>query len=87
MHIPISNKFIPSNEPPKLRKKYILVKSAVNKIIHGMYEKGGLVIILPSEIAKSIPGIHYSSTLWTTKKDKASGRVLGYQSNDPTGNA
>jgi hypothetical protein len=87
MHIPISNNFIPSNEPPKMRKKYVLVKSAVNKIIHGMYEKGGLVIILPSAIAKSIPGIHYSSTHWTTKKDKASGRVLGDQSNDPSGNA
>jgi hypothetical protein len=87
MHIPTSNDFVPSNEPPKMRKKYILVKSAVNKIIYGMYEKGGLVIILPSKIAKSIPGIHYSSTHWTTKKDKASGRVLGDQSNDPSGNA
>jgi hypothetical protein len=87
MHIPISNNFIPSNEPPKMRKKYVLVQSAVNKIIYGMYEKGGLVIILPSAVAKSIPGIHYSSTHWTTKKDKASGRVLGDQSNDPSGNA
>ena len=87
MTIPTASNFYPSCKPPKLRRKYLLVQSAVNKIIYGMYQKGGLVLILPTEEAKKIPGIHFSSTHWTTKKDKASGRVLGDQSNDPDGNA
>jgi len=87
MIIPTSSAFEPSSIPPKMRKKYLLVQSAVNKIIYGMYQKGGLLLILPTEKVKMIPGIHFSSTHWTTKKDKASGRVLGDQSNDPDGNA
>ena len=31
-----------------------------------IYEKGGLlVVILPSGVAESIPGVHYASTRWT----------------------
>jgi hypothetical protein len=55
MHIPVSNVFIPSNESPKMRKKHIMVQSAVNKILYGTYKKGGLVIILPSKSQNLYP--------------------------------
>jgi hypothetical protein len=87
MVIPVSNTFKTSASRPPLRKKYLLVQHAVNKIIYEMYKKGGTVLLIPTEVAITIPGIHFSSQHWTTKKEKACGRSLGDASNDPHGNA
>jgi hypothetical protein len=86
MSIPTARGFKPCNTPPPLRNKYLRVQSAVNKIIFSMYEKGHTVLLLPTAEAKKIPGIHFSATHWTTKKNKSSGRILGDQSNDPNNN-
>ena len=87
MVIPVSDVFRSSSERPPLRKKYLLVQGAVNKIIYEMYNKGGTVLLLPTEVAIKIPGVHFSSQHWTTKKEKACGRSLGDASNDTHGNA
>lgn len=86
MSIPTSRSFVACNTPPPLRRKYLKVQAAVNKIIFAMYEKGQTVLLLPTDEAKKIPGIHFSATHWTTKKNKSSGRILGDQSNDPNDN-
>ena len=72
MSIPTSSSFVTCNIPPPLRTKYLRVHPAVNKIIYAMYEKGDTVIIIPTDEAKQIPGVHFSATHWTTKKNKAS---------------
>jgi hypothetical protein len=87
MVIPVSDNFKASNQRPPLRKKYLLVRGAVNRILHEMYVKGGTVLLIPTDLAITIPGIHFSSQHWTTKKEKACGRSLGDASNDPHGNS
>jgi hypothetical protein len=74
MVIPVSDAFRSSSERPPLRKKYLIVQKAVNKIIYEMYNKGGTVLLLPTEVAVRITGVHFSSQHWTTKKEKACGR-------------
>jgi hypothetical protein len=51
--------FKPCCVPPKMRRIYITVASAVNKIIYDIY-KIGAVLILPTRIVRSIPGVHFS---------------------------
>ena len=87
MVIPVSEKFQASNQRPPLRKKYLMVKGAVNRILYDMYMKGGTILLIPTEVAVKIKGIHFSSQHWTTKKEKACGRSLGDASNDPFGNS
>ena len=87
MVIPVSESFKASNQRPPLRKKYMMVKGAVNKILYDMYLKGGTILLLPTDLAIKIDGIHFSSQHWTTKKEKACGRSLGDASNDPFGNS
>ena len=87
MVIPVSENFKASNQRPPLRKKYLMVKGAVNKILYDMYLKGGTVLLIPTKLAIEINGIHFSSQHWTTKKEKACGRSLGDASNDPFGNS
>ena len=85
MFIPTSLSFLACSQPPPLRPKYVKVHTAVNKIIYQMYLKGSTVLIITTRTALTIPGIHFSATHWTTKKNKASGRILGDQSNDING--
>jgi len=87
MVIPVSENFKASNQRPPLRKKYLMVKGAVNKILYDMYLKGGTILLIPTKLAIEINGIHFSSQHWTTKKEKACGRSLGDASNDPFGNS
>lgn len=52
--------FMPSNEPPKMRQKYLRLSPAINKSIYELYKKK-LVIMLPTCVAKEIQGVHFSS--------------------------
>jgi hypothetical protein len=65
---------------------YVTVATAVNRVIYDMF-KNGSVLILPTAIVRSIPGVHFSPMHWTTKKDKESGRIIGDVSNDKNHNA
>lgn len=67
--------FIPSNEPPKMRQKYLRLSPAINKSIYELYKKK-LVIMLPTLVAKRIEGVHFSSIHWTLQADKEQGRTL-----------
>lgn len=67
--------FMPSNIPPPLRKKYTDIAPAINKQIYELYNKG-LIIILPTNIAKMVNGVHFSAVHWTAQHDKEQGRTL-----------
>jgi hypothetical protein len=86
MEVPVMEDFIANESPPKMRKKYELVAVAVNKLMYEQW-KLGLLIMLPTEVVRSIPGIHFSSTHWTPKKGKEWGRPLGDSSNVEEGDS
>ena len=67
--------FCPTNTPPPLRKKYKDIAPAINKQIYELYQKG-LIIILPTDVAKGINGVHFSAVHWTAQHDKEQGRTL-----------
>ena len=71
-----SEDFEPNGLPPELRAKYVRMAPAVNRLMYDLYELG-LVIIVPTEVAKSIPGIHFSCSHWARKKGKKCGRPIG----------
>ena len=76
--IPIftSSEFKPNGAPPPLRAKYRRMHSVINKLVYDLYERG-LVIVLPTEQAVKIEGIHFSMAHWTTQATKIKGRFLG----------
>lgn len=76
MRISLEAGFIPRSKPNELRKKYLATGGAVDKLIHEQYLKGTLLII-PTEDAMKIPGIHFSDQSWAAKKESDSGRVIG----------
>jgi len=86
MGIPIitAQAFAPNGKPPPLRQKYLRVAPAVNKMMYELYE-AGLVFIVTTEVALRIPGVHFSSTHWATKKGKKKGRPIGDASSSETG--
>lgn len=59
---------------PKMRSKYRKVSTAVNRILYESYNSN-LIIILPTWLIKTQPGIHYSLTGWAPKRGKRCGRV------------
>jgi hypothetical protein len=61
--------------PPAMRKRYLRVAAAANKILNGLFTQG-LVTILRMEIAQQIPGISFVPAHWTTKAMKPSGRFI-----------
>ena len=72
--------FQPCSEPPPLRQKYQDVATAVNKLFDKQHKKGQL-LILPVDVARAIPGVHFSPQHWTEKKGKPQGRAIGDLSN------
>ena len=62
---------------PPLRKTYISVKSAVNRLLVTNFHELGLAFILTKETALTIPGIHLSPLHWTEKQGKRQGRPIG----------
>ena len=86
LRIFVASDFVPNRKPPPLRRKYLRVAAAVNKVMMELYDQG-LVLFVPTSIAMKIPSVHFSSTHWTTKAGKAKGRPLGDCSNSESGTA
>ena len=72
--------FVSNKIPPRLRHKYLKVEAAVNKLVYEQYTKGN-VVILPTNEAMNIDGIHFSSLHWTLQFAKETGRMLADPSN------
>ena len=62
---------------PPLRRKYVMVQSAVNRLLFENFHQKGLAFILTKETALSIPGLHLSPLSWTEKQGKVQGRPIG----------
>ena len=84
LRIFVAADFRPNMQPPPLRRKYLRVAPAVNKVMMELYENGS-VLFTPTSIAVTLPNVHFSSTHWTTKSGKAKGRPLGDCSNAESG--
>jgi len=48
----------------------------VNKLMQQLYD-AGKVIIVPTEMARRVHGVHFSATHWAVKKGKVWGRPIG----------
>ena len=68
--------FRPNGSPPPLRDKYKRMAPCVDRLMHDLYNKG-LILILPTTVARTIPGVHFSQTHWARKKGKPWGRPIG----------
>jgi hypothetical protein len=71
--------FVANGSHPRtpLRKKYVTVSTAVNRMF-GEVVKQKLAFLIPLETAqKSVPNLHLRKAHWTVKKGKPSGRPLG----------
>jgi len=86
LRIFVAGNFVPNRRPPPLRRKYLRVSPAVNKVMMELYDQG-LVLFLPTSVAMKLPSVHFSSTHWTTKAGKAKGRPLGDCSNSESGSS
>lgn len=84
MDIIVGQDFVPNGIPPKLRAKYLRVAPAFNKMIFEQYEAGA-ILMMPTAIARNIPGVHFSSAHWTVKSGKKKGRNIGDCSNAEEG--
>ena len=71
--------FIPNGcgPHPPLRRKYITVQNAVNKLLFENFHQKGLAFVLTKATALSIPGLHLSPLSWTEKQGKVQGRPIG----------
>jgi hypothetical protein len=71
--------FIPNGAGPHppLRRKYVSVSSAVNRLLFENFHQKGLAFILTKETAATIPGLHLSPLSWTEKQGKVQGRPIG----------
>jgi hypothetical protein len=75
IHITLPNDFVPRSDRPMMRKRYLQVAGAVNKLLYKQWLVG-TVMILPTLLLTQVPGIHFSPQHWTTKAGKACGRVV-----------
>jgi hypothetical protein len=71
--------FIPngSGSHPPLRRKYVTVQCAVNKLLFDNFHQKGLAFVLTKATAQTIPGLHLSPLSWTEKQGKVQGRPIG----------
>jgi hypothetical protein len=76
--------FIPVSIPPAFRDRYVSVSNAVNKLLYTQWE-AKTVILLPTPLAITIPGIHFSPQHWAVKKGKKQGRSICDTANSDTG--
>jgi hypothetical protein len=71
--------FIPNGcgAHPPLRRKYVTVQNAVNKLLFENFHQKGLAFVLTKATAQTIPGLHLSPLSWTEKQGKVQGRPIG----------
>ena len=78
-------KFIPNEYPPPIRNVHHQVSKAIDKLSYEGWLQDRVVII-PTEIALELKGIHFSPAHWTSKKGKKCGRLIWDGSDDSTSN-
>jgi hypothetical protein len=77
VHLPVGFEPNGMRERPSLRKTYVEVATAVNKMLGAVVEQR-LAFLLPLDMAQRyVPGLHLCKAHWTVKKGKPSGRPLG----------
>lgn len=75
IHIMTPPEFHLCGSPPPFRTKYLAVAPAVHKVLYDQFVEGS-VLVIPTERACAIPGIHFSVQHWALKKNKPQGRVI-----------
>jgi hypothetical protein len=82
-----SDDFEPNGLTPfPLRTKYMEVASAVNRMMMESFISDK-ILLLPTAVAREIPGIHYSPASWAPKHGKPKGRPITDCSNAPSGSS
>lgn len=77
VHLPYGFQPNGAQTPSPLRKTYVAVAPAVNKMLCDLVNQR-LAFLLPYHLAKShVPNLHLAKAHWTRKKGKESGRPLG----------
>ena len=79
MPIMLRPEFLPNGAGPlrALRRTYLNVQCAVNRLLVENFHHLGLAFILTKKTALEIPGIHFSPLHWTEKQGKRQGRPIG----------
>ena len=75
--------FVPNGTLPPLppRNMYLKAKEAVHKLFHDLVDQG-LALVMTSETARSIEGVHFIVAHWAPKKGKKYGRGITDASDD-----
>ena len=80
MEVDLASGFVPNGEAPEtrspLRKIHVKAHLAVDCMFYAMYAEG-LAVLFKTDTALRIKGVHFSPVHWTTKAEKASGRIEG----------
>jgi hypothetical protein len=67
--------FVPREEPQPLRRLYVELAPAINKLLLQQWQLGRAIIVRTS-VALTIPGRHFSPIHWTASRGKPQGRQL-----------
>ena len=75
--------FVPNGTLPPLppRNMYMKAKEAVHKLFHDLVDQG-LALVMTSETARTIEGVHFIVAHWAPKKGKKYGRGITDASDD-----
>lgn len=65
--------FRPCPSPPEFRRSYLAVSTTVDKLFYKQWLIGSMLII-PTEMAQRIPGIHFGNPSWAVKAGAPQGR-------------
>jgi hypothetical protein len=79
MRVHLPTDFTPNGQqnPTPLRKTYLAVAPAVNKMLCELVQQR-LAFLIPYDLARQhVPNLHLAKAHWTRKKGKPSGRPLG----------
>ena len=72
----VAEDFVPSNNPPPLRARYLTLKHTINCLLYKQHTEQTVLLLRTSDAA-SIPGIHFSPQHQADSKGKPEGRVIG----------
>ena len=81
VHIHTQPHFRPNETPPELRRKYIRIHPAFDKLMHQLWMRD-FILLLPTALLPRIKEkIHFSPPHWVLKKGSVFGRAIGDVSN------
>jgi hypothetical protein len=87
IRVPTAASFVPNGlcEPQEeLRTKYLQSRGAVDRMMIAT-RADGLAFVLPFEVARRVPGAHFSPAGWAPKAQKRSGRAVMDSSSNNNG--